>query len=132
MPKQVAFPVRTLDDLERLADALPMIRFNQHSQNGMQIERILRVADQKPLVAEQVMSCELMMAMVAAGLALGLAGASQIAGGREQGIVSRPLAGRPPVLTTYLLRLDREPSERLSRFVERVVTVPSCVTSSGR
>ena len=97
-----------------------------------QIERILRVADQKPLVAEQVMSCELMMAMVAAGLALGLAGASQIAGGREQGIVSRPLAGRPPVLTTYLLRLDREPSERLSRFVERVVAVPSCVTSSGR
>ena len=65
-------------------------------------------------------------------LALGLAGASQIAGGREQGIVSRPLAGRPPVLTTYLLRLDREPSERLSRFVERVVAVPSCVTSSGR
>jgi DNA-binding transcriptional LysR family regulator len=97
-----------------------------------QIKRILRVADQEPLVAEQAMSCELMMAMVAAGLALGLAGASQIAGGREQGIVSRPLAGRPPMLTTYLLRLDREPSERLSRFVERVVAAPSCVTSSGR
>ena len=42
VPKQVDFSVRTLDDLERLADALPMIRFNQHSQNGMQIERILR------------------------------------------------------------------------------------------
>ncbi|NYT50396.1 LysR substrate-binding domain-containing protein [Parapusillimonas granuli] len=88
-----------------------------------QIERVLRTADQEPLVAEQVISLDLMMAMVAAGMALGLAGASQINGSREPGIVARPLAGRPPMLTTYLLRLDAEPSENLSRFIERAMTV---------
>jgi hypothetical protein len=52
--------------------------------------------------------------------ALGLAGASQIAASREQGVVARLLAGRSPVLTTYLLRPGREPSETLARFIERV------------
>ena len=54
---------------------------------------------------------------------LGLAGASQIAASREQGVVARPLAGRSPVLTTYLLRLDHEPSETLARFIERIASV---------
>jgi len=30
------------------------------------------------------------------------------------------LAGRSPMLTTYLLRRDAEPSETLSRFIDRV------------
>src|SRR3546814_2551131 len=57
--------------------------------------------------------------MVAAGFALGLAGASQIAASREQGVIARPLAGRTPMLTTYLLRRGNEPSEVLARFIER-------------
>lgn len=84
-----------------------------------QIERVLRGVDREPLIAERVASCDLMMAMVAAGLALGLSGASQIASSREQGVIARPLAGRTPMLTTYLLRLDNEPSEVLARFIER-------------
>jgi len=89
-----------------------------------QIERILRsVADQEPLVAEQVMSFDLMMALVAAGYALGLAGASQIANCRELGIVARPLAGRVPMLTTWLLRRDHEPSQSLARFIGRVASI---------
>lgn len=60
-----------------------------------------------------------MMAMVAAGLALGLAGAPQIAASREQGVVARPLAGRTAKLSTYLLRQDNELSGVLARFIER-------------
>jgi DNA-binding transcriptional LysR family regulator len=84
-----------------------------------QVERVLRRVDQEPLVAERVASFDLMMAMVAAGFALGLAGASQIAASREQGVVARPLAGRTSMLTTYLVRLDNEPSDVLARFIER-------------
>lgn len=85
-----------------------------------QIERVLRRVDQEPLVAERVSSVDLMMALVAAGFALCLAGSSRIAASRELGIVARPLAGRTPVLTTYLLRLDADPSETLAHFVARV------------
>ncbi|HEN3452937.1 TPA: LysR family transcriptional regulator [Yersinia enterocolitica] len=85
-----------------------------------QIERVLRALDKEPLVAERVMSFDLMMALVAAGFALALVGASQIAASREPNIVARPLAGGSPMLTTYLLRRDIDPSEALSRFVARV------------
>ena len=88
-----------------------------------QIARVLRTVDAEPLVAEQVASLDLMMALVSAGFALGLAGASQITASRELGVVARPLAGRSPVLTTYLLCLNAEPSQTLSRFIERVSAI---------
>ncbi|MNL71552.1 hypothetical protein D3C87_1967180 [compost metagenome] len=66
-----------------------------------------------------------MMTLVSAGLALGVAGESHIASSREPGVVARPLAGCPAMLTTYLLRRDTEPSEMLARFVERVATINS-------
>ena len=88
-----------------------------------QIERILRVVDQEPLVAEYVKSFDLMMSLVAAGFALALAGASQIAASREYGVVARPLAGRPPALTTYLLLQDTDPSESLTRFIDHVCSL---------
>ncbi|MCO8611179.1 LysR family transcriptional regulator [Burkholderia multivorans] len=93
-----------------------------------QIERVLRQVDQEPLVAERVASIDLMMALVAAGFAIGLAGASQIATSQEPGVVARPLAGRTPPLITYLLRPDSEPSEVLSRFIERISTLEYSAT----
>lgn len=89
------------------------------------VERILRRVDMEPLVAERVASCDLMMVLVSAGYALGLAGASHIAASRESGVVARPLALRVPPLTTYLLRLDGEPSDELARFIERVQVIDS-------
>ena len=68
-----------------------------------QVDRVLRRADMEPLIAERVASFDLMMALVAAGFALGLAGAPHITGSREPGVVARPLAGRSPMLTTYCL-----------------------------
>jgi DNA-binding transcriptional LysR family regulator len=91
--------------------------------HARQVARALRAVDREPLVAEQVSSFDLMMTLVAAGFALGLAGASQIAVSREQGIVARPLAGRSPMLTTYLLHLDREPSETLRHFMTRIADI---------
>lgn len=79
----------------------------------------------EPLIAERTSSFDLMMALVSAGFALGLAGASHIAASREQGVIARPLAGRSPPLTTYLLRLADEPSEALERFIERVRAIHS-------
>ncbi len=91
--------------------------------HARQVDRLLRQVDIEPLVAERVTSFDLKMAMVSAGFALGLAGASQIAASRELGVVARSLAGLSPKLTTYLLRPDREPSKALSRFIERVHAV---------
>ena len=88
-----------------------------------QIDRVLRRVDMEPLIAERTSSFDLMMALVSAGFALGLTGASHIAASREQGVIARPLAGRSPLLTTYLLRLEGEPSETLARFIERVQAI---------
>jgi len=93
--------------------------------NTRQIERVLRRVDMEPLIAERVGSCDLMLALVSAGFALGLAGAMHIAASREPSVVARPLMGRPALLTTYLLRLDGEPSETLARFIERVQAIDS-------
>jgi DNA-binding transcriptional LysR family regulator len=85
-----------------------------------QVDRVLRNVDLEPLIAERVTSVDLMMALVSAGFALALAGASQISACRRSGVVARPLAGHSPMLTTYLLRLEKEPSETMARFIERV------------
>ncbi|WP_345797225.1 LysR substrate-binding domain-containing protein [Castellaniella sp. MT123] len=85
-----------------------------------QIKRVLRTADAKPIVADRVPTLDLMTTLVAAGYGLGFAGESQIAVCRNPDVIARPLAGRSPMLTTYLLRPDTEPSEQLSRFIDRV------------
>ncbi|GEM_PF-102364 len=90
-----------------------------------QVDRVLRRADMEPLIAERVASFDLMMALVAAGFALGLAGAPHITGSREPGVVARPLAGRSPMLTTYVLYREGESSDVLARFIERVQAIES-------
>ncbi|MCJ2374436.1 LysR substrate-binding domain-containing protein [Pseudomonas sp. RGM 3321] len=89
------------------------------------VDRVLRRADMEPLIAERVATCDLMMALVSAGFALGLTGAAHIATSREPGVVARPLASRVPPLTTYLLRLKGEPSDELARFIDRVQAIES-------
>lgn len=95
-----------------------------------QIDRLLRRMEQEPIIAERVASFELMAALVSAGFALGFAAAPQFTTSRETGIVARPLAGRSPTLTTYMLRLDAEPSQALARFIERV-EVPESPLRNG-
>jgi DNA-binding transcriptional LysR family regulator len=93
--------------------------------HARQVDRVLRRVDMEPLVAERVVSCELMMALVSAGIALGLTGYAHILASQEPGVVARPLAGRATLLTTYLLRPEGEPSEMLARFIDRVQAIES-------
>lgn len=131
-PLMVAVPARhpllTFGHLpleEVLRYPLVLCDYQACEGHARQIDRALRHADQEPLVAERVASIDLMMALVSAGFALGLVGASQIAASREPGVVARPLAGRAQMLTTYLLRSNNERSEALHRFIERVNTIES-------
>ena len=93
--------------------------------HARQIDRFLRKLDQEPLIAQRVATFDVMMTLVSAGLALGLAGEAHIASSREPGVVARRLAGKPYMLTIYLLRRDAEPSEMLARFIERVAFIDS-------
>lgn len=88
-------------------------------------DRILRRSELEPLIAERVATCDLMMALVSAGFALGFTSAARIAANPDAGVVARPLALRVPPLTTYLLRLEGNPSDVLARFIERVQTIES-------
>jgi DNA-binding transcriptional LysR family regulator len=90
---------------------------------SQQVAKVLRTVDREPIVAEQVTTHDLMMTLVAAGYGLGFATEAQISSCRNTDVVARPLAGRSPILTTYLLRPDIEPSEQLSRFIDRVSLV---------
>lgn len=91
--------------------------------HARQVDRFLRKLERDPLIAQRVATFDVMMTLVSAGLALGLAGAAHIACSREPGVVGRHLAGTPPMLTTYLLRSNAEPSEMLARFIERVAFI---------
>ncbi|HCT6679145.1 TPA: LysR family transcriptional regulator [Raoultella ornithinolytica] len=131
-PMMVAVPARhtllahkriPLEELLRY----PLVLCDPQACEGhaRQVERVLRRVDMEPLVVERVASCDLMMALVSAGFGLGLTGYAHIAASREQGVVARPLAGRSPMLTTYLLRLEGEPSDALTHFIERVQAIES-------
>lgn len=96
-----------------------------------QIDRVIMRIEREPLVAERVSSCDLMMALVTAGFALGLAAAPQIAAYRDSGVVARSLADNSSVLTTYLLRRDVEPSQSLARFMERLDVIDSLEGEMG-
>ncbi|AVP58217.1 LysR family transcriptional regulator [Pulveribacter suum] len=93
--------------------------------HARQVDRFLRRLEQEPLIAQRVATFDVMMTLVSAGLALGLAGEAHIASSREPGVVARRMAGKPHMLTTYLLRRDAEPSEMLARFIERVAFIDS-------
>lgn len=91
--------------------------------HARQVDRFLCKLGREPLIAQRVATFDVMMTLVSAGFALGLAGSAHIASSHEPGVVSRPLAGTPPMLTTYLLRRDAEPSEMLAQFIERVACI---------
>lgn len=96
-----------------------------------QIERILRAVDTEPIVAEHAATFDLMMTLVAAGYGLSFASESHMMVCRHPEVVARPLAGRPLMLTTYLLRPKTEPSEPLSRFVARVAAAENSNSNAG-
>ena len=71
-PKETPFPIRTLEDLERLADTLPLIRFNQNSHNGLQIECILHRHNIKAPCRLEVDTAYTLTSMVSGGVGWGV------------------------------------------------------------
>lgn len=61
-----------------------------------------------------------MLTLVGAGYGIGFAIASQVQTLQRPDISVRPLAGTPPMLSTYLLRRKGEPTDPMKRFIERV------------
>lgn len=61
--------------------------------HARQVERILRKHEQEPLIVQHVSTFDLMMTLVSAGLALGLAGAAHISSSRELGVCGSTLGG---------------------------------------
>jgi DNA-binding transcriptional LysR family regulator len=86
---------------------------------SQQLERLLRSVDTQPVVAERVVTHDLMLTLVAAGYGVGFSSAAHLEACHHKGVVARPLAG-PFMMTTFLLRSDNEPSEQLSNFIRRV------------
>ncbi|HDS1132618.1 LysR family substrate-binding domain-containing protein [Stenotrophomonas maltophilia] len=99
----------------------PLVMCDPQVREGQarQVADFLRTAGREPLVVEQVATVDVMMALIAAGFALGFLTESQCIACREHGIEAKPLAA-PPMLTTYLLRLNTEPTPAVSRFIDRV------------
>lgn len=91
--------------------------------HALQVDRVLRSCGQEPVIVQRVATFDMMMTLVSAGLAVGLAGKAYLAFSGGSGVVIRRLAGVPPMLTTYLLRRMGTPSATLARFIERVASV---------
>ncbi|MAY01997.1 MAG: LysR family transcriptional regulator [Gammaproteobacteria bacterium] len=87
---------------------------------SQQLDKMLCSVDTQPVVAERVATHDLMLTLVAAGYGVGFSSTAHIEDCRHNDVVTRPLAGRSFMLTTYLLRPDNEPSEQLSNFIRRV------------
>lgn len=126
-PLTVAMPARhPLLALKQipLTEALhyPLVLFDPRTHKGLseQIGHMLHQVQVPVTVAERVSSQEVMISLVAAGYGLGLACEAQMALCRSTEIVTRPLAGEPPLLTSYLLYANHNPSEQLRRFIARV------------
>ena len=101
----------------------PLVLCNPEVCEGCcrQLDRVLRATDMEPIVAERVASHDLMVTLVAAGYGLGFSTEAHVLTSSHPEIVTRPLAGRTPVLTTYLIHRIGDPSESLRRFVERAL-----------
>lgn len=99
----------------------PLVLFHPQVQAGLheQIAALLSTVETAPKVAERATSQEMLLSLVAAGYAVGLSCSAQLATRSTPSIVTRPLAGEPAPLTTYLLRSQCEPKPPLSRFIAR-------------
>lgn len=108
----------------RLDDALkfPVVLCHPEAHSGChhQIRAVLEGAAVPPRVVDHVTNLGVMLTLVGAGYGIGFASASQVQTLQRPDIYFRPLAGTPPMLSTYLLRRQGEPSEPMKRFIERV------------
>jgi len=97
-----------------------------------QLQSVLKPIETQMTIAERIPTLELLMALVAAGTAL--AARALLTELNNPDVTTRPLAGDTTMITTYLIRRHVEPSEQLSRFINRVTRadrVPSDLASTS-
>ncbi|MEW9898108.1 LysR family transcriptional regulator [Chitinivorax sp. PXF-14] len=108
----------------KLADAVkfPLVLCHPDAASGChdQIQALLDGAELPLKVVDHVTSLGVMLTLIGAGYGIGFAIASQVQALNRPDIATRPLAGAPPMLATYLVRRGGEPSEPLKRFISRV------------
>lgn len=97
----------------------------------VEMTAILHAVKAEPMVAEYATSLEILLTLVGAGYGIGFAIASQAAAIQRDDVVARPLAGRCPSLTTFLLRNDGEPSQPVRRFTERLLSMEGALSGNG-
>jgi|GEM_PF-78618 len=85
-----------------------------------QLQPVLKLIGTQMTIAERVPTLDLLIALVAAGYGLGFSSLARITELNNPDVTTRPLAGDTTMITTYLVRRDVEPSEQLSRFINRV------------
>jgi DNA-binding transcriptional LysR family regulator len=85
-----------------------------------QLQQVLGRVEAQLTIADRVPTLDLMMALVAAGYGLGFSSLARIGELNNPDVVARPLAGRPTMLNTYLIRREGDPPKQLDRFIKRV------------
>lgn len=107
----------------KLADAVkfPLVLCHPDAASGChdQIQAALDGAELPLKVVDHVTSLGVMLTLVGAGYGIGFGIASQVQALNRPDIATRPLAGTPPMLSTYLVRRGGEPSEPMKRFLRR-------------
>lgn len=88
-----------------------------------QCERLLRLVETPPVVAEYVTTHSLMLALVAAGYGVGFSTAAHAVACRQADVIVRPLDEDSAALTTYLLHPEGAMSEPLRHFIDRAQRV---------
>lgn len=110
-----------------LGEALkfPLVLCHPESGSGCrhQIQAMLEDTGTPLKLVDEVASLGVMLTLVGAGYGIGFAIASQVQTLQRPDISIRPLAGTPPMLSTYMLRRQGEPSEPMKRFMERVMAM---------
>jgi DNA-binding transcriptional LysR family regulator len=108
----------------KLADAMkfPLVLCHPDAASGChdQIQAALDGAEMPMKVVDQVTCLGVMLTLVGAGYGIGFGIASQVQALNRPDIATRPMAGTPPMLSTYLVRRAGEPSEPMKRFISRV------------
>ncbi|WP_297363093.1 LysR family transcriptional regulator [Thauera sp.] len=103
----------------------PLVLFDPQAceECSRQFERLLRLVEILPIVAEYVTTHSLMLALVAAGYGIGFSSAAHVPNCRQAELIFRPLDEESAVLTTYLLHPEGALSESLRHFIDRAQRV---------
>lgn len=125
-PLMLIFPARhpllaysevSLDD----ALKFPLVLLHREAVSGChdQIHSVIERTKAHLKIVDRVKSTSELLTLVACGFGIGFATAAQLGSRSRKDIVSRRIAGAPPVLATYLIRRSSDPPEPISRFLKR-------------